>query len=156
MTPRVRLALWIAGATAGFVAAIVVAASSRTDQPVLSSVLIVAVGWAFIVGGLIALERRPDNRFGLLMAGEGFAWFLAALGASDNSAIFTAGYLGSSLYLAVLGHTILAYPTGRLPDRASRIIVAIAYLIQETAAAKNPTWLCAANSGISMMCFNPA
>ena len=129
MTPRVRLALWIAGATAGFVAAIVVAASSRTDQPVLSSVLIVAVGWAFIVGGLIALERRPDNRFGLLMAGEGFAWFLAALGASDNAAIFTAGYLGSSLYLAVLGHTILAYPTGRLPDRASRIIVAIAYLI---------------------------
>jgi PAS domain S-box-containing protein len=129
MTPRVRLALWIAGAIAGFVSAIVVASSDRTSHPVLTSVLIVSVGWAFIVGGLISLERRPDNRFGLLMAAEGFAWFLATLGSSDQSWVFTIGYVGSSVYLAVLGHTILAYPTGRLADRASRTIITAAYLI---------------------------
>jgi|tagenome__1003787_1003787.scaffolds.fasta_scaffold20989596_6 PAS domain S-box-containing protein len=129
MTPRIRLALWVTGTVAGLFSAIVVASSDRTSHPVLTGVLIAVVGWAFIVGGLIALERRPDNRFGLLMAAEGFAWFAATLGASDEAWVFSVGYLMSSLYLAVLGHTILAYPTGRLQDRASRTIVTGAYLI---------------------------
>src|SRR4051794_2918810 len=130
MTARRRLALWLAGAGAGFASAIVVADSSRTDHPVLAAVLVVAVGWAFIVGGLVALERRPENRFGLLMVAEGFAWFVASLASSDRPWVFTlGGFVFGTLYLAVLGHTILAYPTGRLEDRASRIIVALAYLI---------------------------
>ena len=35
-----------------------------------------AVGWTLIGCGLVAWERRPESRTGLLMAATGFTWFL--------------------------------------------------------------------------------
>src|SRR6266540_509023 len=74
---------------------------------------VLAIGWSFIAGGLIAWGRRPQSRFGPLMIAVGFAWFVAALAA---------------LWLGLFFHALLAFPTGRLDSRPARWLVGAYYL----------------------------
>src|SRR6185312_13757833 len=55
-------------------------------------------------------------------------WFLSALVESDNSIVWTIGQFVSPLYLVLVVQLVLAFPTGRLEDRESRWIVAVAYI----------------------------
>ena len=61
------------------------------------------------------------------MAAAGFAWFGSGLSASDSDVLYTIGELLDGLFPAVLGHLLLAFPTGRLNTRAERTVVAAAY-----------------------------
>ena len=90
--------------SAGLVATVTLASRHEPDKAlaVLSGVVI---GLSFIGVGLFAWWRRPLNRFGVLMTGVGFAWFMASLTAANASAIFTiASYLGP-LYIALVVHS---------------------------------------------------
>jgi hypothetical protein len=49
----------------------------------------------------------------------GFAWFASLLVEADVSALYTVGLLLRPLFVAVLGHLLLAFPSGRL-EGASR------------------------------------
>ena len=40
-------------------------------------VLAIAAGVAFVVSGLVAIVRRPDNRTGVYLAAVGYLWFSA-------------------------------------------------------------------------------
>ena len=125
---RALLALFVVGVLfAGFDLALVLT-SNHEDQKVLAGVLGPLIGLSFIGTGAFAWWRRPLNRFGLLMTAVGFAWFLAALSESDNSIVWTIGQVVSPLYLVLVVQLVLAFPTGRLEDRLSRWIVAIAYV----------------------------
>ncbi len=87
-------------------------------------------GWSFIAAGLVARQRQPGNRVGVLMVTTGFAWMLGGLRWADgNTAAATVGALGGWLWGALLAHLLLAFPSGRLPGRLDRGLAAAAYLI---------------------------
>ena len=75
--------------------------------------LALTAGTAFVVSGLIALMRRPENRTGVYLAAIGYVWFLSALGDSANEWLFTAGFIVGDLICVPFTALVLAYPTGR-------------------------------------------
>src|SRR5918994_4903414 len=99
--------------------AIAVAAVSVTylpEEPELAAAD-ATVGLAFIGLGVVAWQRRPSSRSGLLMAVTGFAWFA---GSFVDAALF--------LHRGPLVHLLVGYPRGRLRSRLERVVVAAAYL----------------------------
>jgi signal transduction histidine kinase len=88
---------------------------------------VVAIGWSFIAGGLIAWARRPQIRFGPLMIAVGFAWFVAALEASNDALPFSVGRALAALWIGLFFHALLAFPTGRLDSRLARWLVGVYY-----------------------------
>jgi len=114
--------------SAGLVATVTLASRHEPDKA-LAVLAGVIIGLSFIGVGLFAWWRRPLNRFGVLMTGVGFAWFMASLTAANASAIFTvASYLGP-LYIALVVHMVLAFPGGRLETTGQRAIVIAGYLL---------------------------
>ncbi|HYN70200.1 MAG TPA: histidine kinase [Candidatus Eisenbacteria bacterium] len=89
-------------------------------------------GWAFLAAGAVAWDRRPSNRIGPLLVAIGFAWFVGTFGAASSDLV---AYLGRSFqgyYEPLLAILVLAYPTGRLTSRWSRL-VAVAWLVDHSA-----------------------
>src|SRR5215210_4505596 len=126
---RALLTLLALGIVSAGLVATVTATSRHEPDKALAVVFGVVVGLSFIGVGLFAWWRRPLNRFGVLMTGVGFAWFLNALTAANASAIFTvASYLGP-LYIALVVHMVLAFPGGRLETTEQRAIVIAGYLL---------------------------
>ena len=123
---RARAALWVVGAALGAASATSRSRSATTvNHGFIAFALI--IGGSFIATGLVALARRPENRFGLLLYAVGIAWFVGTLATSDNAYVFSFAQVFSTVYYAVLVHAILAYPRGRLESRAAQVIVAAAY-----------------------------
>ena len=87
----------------------------------------VAIGWAYLFAGLIAWDRRPGNRMGRLMVFAGIAVLARQLRYSDNAFLFTVCFIFGDVGYALIGHSALAYPTGRVTDRAERALVIAGY-----------------------------
>jgi signal transduction histidine kinase len=87
----------------------------------------VAVAWAFVLAGLLAWLRRPANRLGPLMLAGGLALAARQLRYSHDAAVFTVFFLLGDLGFALVGHSILAYPSGRVSGRFSRLLVKAGY-----------------------------
>jgi signal transduction histidine kinase len=107
----------VAAVAAGL--AVAVAAESATylpEEPGLAAAD-ATVGLAFIALGVVAWERRPSSRSGLLMAATGFAWFA---GSFADAALF--------LHRGPLVHLLVGYPRGRLRSRLEQVVVAAAYV----------------------------
>ncbi len=116
-------ALACLGLAGGLVVAWLTLESDHLDEPAVDAVLALLVGWSFIGTGLFAWWRRPENRTGLLMCAIGFAWFATSLSASDNDLLFTIGIALDGIFPAMLGHLLIAFPSGRLETRAERLVV---------------------------------
>ena len=116
-------ALACLGFASGLVVAWLTLESDHLDEPAVDAVLALLVGWSFIGTGLFAWWRRPENRTGLLMCAIGFAWFATSLSASDNDLLFTIGIALDGIFPAMLGHLLIAFPSGRLETRAERLVV---------------------------------
>ena len=82
-----------------------------------------ATGWLLIGGGFVVWQSRPANRMGILLMATGAAWFVATF--------YPPAVL---LYCAPLIHVLIAHPTGRVRERASRVVVAGAYVATVLAA----------------------
>src|SRR3954468_1063460 len=124
---RALLALFVVGVVfAGFDVALVLT-SHHDDQKVFDAILGPIIGLSFIGTGVFAWWRRPLNRFGLLMCAVGYAWFLSGLTETNDPPVFPIGAYLSPLYLVLVIHMVLAFPTGRLETRAARAIVLAAY-----------------------------
>ena len=106
-----------------------VLASDHTENTAAFLSLALTVGLSFLVSGVIALWRRPDNRTGFLLVLVAYLWFLGALAESDNDWVFTLGVLVSSLALGAFVHLLLAYPTGRLQGRRDVWLVVGTYML---------------------------
>ena len=98
------------------------------DELVAALALMLGVGWSFTGLGVVAAARWPSSRVGFLMVAVGLAWFARAIGALDAAWAFEVAVLSGALYLALLGHLVVTYPSGRLESRAQRIVVAAGYL----------------------------
>jgi signal transduction histidine kinase len=121
------LALGAAGLLAGLGVLGITLASDHVDHPVPDALMALLVGWSFIGTGLFAWWRRPANRTGLLMTATGFAWFASELSASDDDLLFTIGILLDGLFVAVVGHLLIAFPTGVLATRTERVLAGVGY-----------------------------
>ncbi len=106
-----------------------VSTSNHEDQPAFATVFSLVGAWSFILGGLLALKRRPDNRFGVLMTIVGLTVFIGALGASNNSLLFTLGWVFGGAFIAVFVHALLAFPRGYLETRLVYTLVGTAYAV---------------------------
>jgi signal transduction histidine kinase len=113
----------------GVSALLIILTSSHTSSRGVAAVLILLAGWGFVGTGLYAWDRRPGNNTGPLMTAVGFTWFFQALGSSDNAALFTIGYLGSSLPYAILIQLLITFPTGRLETSLQKALVGAAYFV---------------------------
>jgi len=87
----------------------------------------IAVGWAYILAGLVAWHRRPANRMGWLMVLTGFALLARQLRYSDDALLFTVFFIFGDLGYALVGHSALAYPSGRITDRWERALAIAGY-----------------------------
>ena len=102
-----------------------------------------AVGALLIACGAVAWERRPASRVGALMSLAGFTWFLGTLFAP---ALF--------LHRGPLVHLHLSYPTGRLPTRLARGVVAVAYVDAAIEPlAKNDALTLALSGAVALAAF---
>jgi signal transduction histidine kinase len=121
-------ALAAAGLAFGAAVAALILSSDHVYDRGIEAVLALLVGWSFIGTGLFAWWRRPANPTGLLMTAAGFAWFTSQLSASDTDLLFTIGIALDGLFVAIVGHLLVAFPTGRLQTRAERVVALSAYV----------------------------
>ena len=108
---------------------------SRSRASVAAIVDVISVA-AFTVTGLVAWHRRPHNLTGRLMVAAALALWAAGMQEDEIEILSAVGILMDSLPLAVLIHLLLAFPSGRLVGHASRVTVAVGYVI-----ALVPPWL---------------
>jgi signal transduction histidine kinase len=123
-------ALWVVGAAGLLVAAVqtpLIAAAEFGPDRGLWIALDWVIGVGFVLVGVYAWLRRPDNRVGALMVATGFAWFLSVLGHTEPPAFFTLGVLFDSLFVGVAIHLLLAFPSGRLESTVDRWLVGAVY-----------------------------
>jgi signal transduction histidine kinase len=128
-TPRRRLVAVGVGGLLGGPGAVALAATGDSSRPPEFFVLVLAIAWGFIGTGLYARWRRPASRAGVLMAAVGFAWLLPALTARNEPALFTAGLVVDAVWVGLLFHLVLAFPSGRLQRRLDRSLVAGGYVL---------------------------
>jgi signal transduction histidine kinase len=128
MVRLVRFFLWPAALAAGGAIAALILTGDIADSPVLTATVGVVVGLSWALIGLDEWRRRPTNRIGPLMVFLAFAWFASLLVYSSVSALYTFGLFFRPLFIAVLNHLLLAFPSGRLQGRLSRAVVVAAYL----------------------------
>jgi signal transduction histidine kinase len=114
-------------AMAAVMVALVVSSDHQTSKE-LAATLGPFIGLSFCGTGVFAWLRRPHNRFGALMTGVGFAWFLSALTEANDPWVYTLGVYLGPLYLVLVGHMLLAFPSGRLETTAARTLIVIGYL----------------------------
>jgi signal transduction histidine kinase len=123
-----RLALWPASLVAAGGTAVLVLTGGIADSPGLTATVGLVVGLSWCLTGLEEWRRRPARRIGPLMVFFGFAWFASLWVYSSVSALYTTGQMLRPLFIAVLAHVVLAFPSGRLEGRLPRAIVIAAYL----------------------------
>lgn len=87
------------------------------------------VAWTFVLAGMLAWARRPENRTGpLVIVCGGLLGLLAMLG-SAVPALAVLGALFNSSFAPVLLYAVLAFPLGRLTASYDRVLVALTALI---------------------------
>ena len=87
-----------------------------------------AVGLAFLSGGLLIWERERLMPVALLFVVAGLAWFLGTLAGSDVNVLASLGSAMLYAHRGPLTQLILAYPTGHLRSWLDRVVVAGAYV----------------------------
>jgi PAS domain S-box-containing protein len=116
---RLTLAFGLALLTLETALAVWIAATSE-QVGVDSFGIAIPAGVVFVISGLVALLRRPENRTGLYLAAVGYIWLLGALVDSGDSWLFTLGLVVGGLVWVPFGALVLGYPTGRLETRLER------------------------------------
>jgi signal transduction histidine kinase/DNA-binding winged helix-turn-helix (wHTH) protein len=124
----VRLAvvqLVVLAALFGFVEIVLVVAGPL--EPTWVVVLFPLLAEIYVAAGAVAWVRRPSNRMGALIMLGGIAWLAAGLANTEHRALIAVGQIVATVPLATIVHMLLAFPSGRLRDRRSRMIVVAAY-----------------------------
>ena len=114
------------GVLATLVIVLVVAAP---HEPTWVLLLFPAVGMIYGAAGLVAWRRRPSNRMGALLIFGAYAWMLASLANVEPPVLVAIGTIVATVPIAVVVHLLHAFPSGRLPTRASRVVVAAVYFL---------------------------
>jgi signal transduction histidine kinase len=73
-------------------------------------------GWTLLAAGGAARARRPESRFGFLLAATSVAWFAGTLWSTL-----------ATLHRAPLAHAVFSFPSGRLTSAAARAATGLVY-----------------------------
>jgi len=84
-------------------------------------------GLAFLVAGLIALDRRPEYSIGTLMIAFAVVSYFGNWGNLQVAMVPLVGLAGQQFGAAILAQTVLSYPTGRLRTRFDRVVIGVIY-----------------------------
>ena len=137
MSRRLLVALAVAGAVATVVAAVLVEFAHDFQPPEqeggVGQVVLDAV---FVVAGLIAWYRRPENLVGPLMTALGFVE-LVSLSYWDAALPFTFASVVDSLIIPLVVHLFVVFPSGRFSNRFERSLVVFTYVAAVVIA---PVW----------------
>ena len=122
-TRRHAPALALLGGALLSVVAGVVAARGTGDPTAAKAIGVAAsVALPFVVAAEV-LRRYPERSLGLLLAALGVTYFVRALSASPDAWVFSvARALGQSSFVVLLW-LLLAFPSGRISDRAGKGIL---------------------------------
>jgi signal transduction histidine kinase len=97
-------------------------------KPLPILLLTPVLAWIYCAAGLVAWQRRPSNRLGLLLVLGAAAWLGAGLASTDVRPLVAAGLVLGTSPLAVVVHLVHAFPSGELLG-ASRPIVVAGYVV---------------------------
>jgi signal transduction histidine kinase len=100
------------------------------DDSIARAVAELVAGYALIAVGTVSWMRRPESRFGALLAVAGLGWFLAEWNNPEigSSLGFSVGLALYAVAPALVAHAALSYPDGRLSSHVDRLAVTVAYL----------------------------
>ena len=87
----------------------------------------VLAAWTFLAAGLVVWLRQPRNWLGPLMVATCFALLARQLRYSHSALAFTIFFALGELGFALIAHSALAYPSGRVRDRSERRFLQVAY-----------------------------
>jgi signal transduction histidine kinase len=121
-------ALFAASIAMAAVMVALVLSSDHEGSKAVTAALGPFIGLSFCGTGVFAWMRRPHNRFGALMTAVGFAWFVSGLTEANDPTVYTLGVYLGPLYIVLVGHMLLAFPSGRLETTHARALIAIGYL----------------------------
>ena len=129
MRTRTLVVLAAGGLVLGAVGTAFVLTSDHEDNKGAFLSLALTVGLSFLVSGVLALWRRPENRTGALLIAVAYFWFLGGLTLSNDDWVFTLGVLVNSLALGAFVHLLLGFPSGRLLGRRDVLLVIGTYAL---------------------------
>ncbi len=89
-----------------------------------------ATGYALLAVGVVSRTRRPESRFGIVLAVAGVGWLLAEWNnpGVDSALAFTVGLVVYAAAPALVAHASLSYPGGGVCSQLERLALTIAYL----------------------------
>src|SRR5918995_4627259 len=126
--PLVLFGLALAACAAAGFSVVSALTSDHVREAEVQAALVVWVILAYVLAGLVAWWRRPDNRLGPLMIAAGFGTFVSMLGWSNLDLLRTIGLTFDFLPPIFFLHVFLAFPSGRLERPIERVIVGAAYV----------------------------
>lgn len=112
----------------GIIVAWQILISDWAPYPVATALIALALGWSFSYAGVVVWARNPENRVGFLMMAVGVSWLLSQLLFSDNPAVATFGNLVMAVPFVLLGHLLLAFPSGRLESPLARANLVLGWI----------------------------
>jgi signal transduction histidine kinase len=86
-------------------------------------------GLAFLVAGIVTLDRRPGNAIGPLMIAYVFFSYCGNWGNLQVPVLPAIGLIGGQLTTPILAHITLSYPTGRLRTTYERVVIGTIYAV---------------------------
>jgi DNA-binding CsgD family transcriptional regulator len=89
----------------------------------------IAVGASFIGAGVAAWYLRPANRMGVLMILAGVAWFGRDLARASGETSNRVGELSLNLFLALVAHQVIVFPSGAPRSGRGRVLIISAYAL---------------------------
>ncbi len=121
----VWLALWPLGLATEFAVLWPVLFGDDAGAASASDFVYRVTGGSFIASGLIAWERRPENRVGALMVAVGFALFAdPLLSMPDSSLAKSLGLLFTDFWSVIFAVLLLSFPHGRrITGKVDRLLV---------------------------------
>jgi DNA-binding NarL/FixJ family response regulator len=87
------------------------------------------VGASFLVAGAVAWRLRPANPMGVLMILAGMAWFGRDLARAGGETATRAGELSLNLFLALVAHQVVVFPSGSARSRLARGLIGSVYAL---------------------------
>ena len=104
-------------------------ASARLEPSALRIFLIAWIVVPYVLSGAVAWWRRPASRLGPLMMLTGFVMGLTPMQWSSQPLVHSVGNFFDMLPAALFLHVFLAFPSGRVRDRAEGVLVAFTYAV---------------------------
>jgi signal transduction histidine kinase len=122
-------ALWLVTGLSATLTVLLVALMPLGEPGNLPLLVLPAIFVIYVAAGLVAWRRRPRSGMGLLIIVAGLAVYAGSLYNTVLPALVAIGAVCATLVVAAIVHLLLAFPTGRLPDRLSVVLVLCAYLV---------------------------